>query len=101
MNSPETGFYQGMGSGPQGLIDFVSAVLDKSATSVAMFRGLSPRAANGFVDGRNASIACGWIVPHIRRTIIIARLLDLKVAETGGHSPIRSMGLTAGLYLRR
>src|SRR6266566_232946 len=43
-----TGFYREWAR-PQGLIDFVSAVLDRSATSVAMF-GVFRHERDGFVD---------------------------------------------------
>ena len=90
-----TGFYREWAR-PQGLIDFVSAVLDKSATSVAMF-GVFRHERNGFVDDETRH-RMRLIVPHIRRAIIIARLLDLKVAETGTFAETLD-GLDAGLYL--
>ena len=91
----KTGFYQEWAR-PQGLIDFVSAVLDKSATSVAMF-GVFRHRRNGFVDDETRH-RMRLIVPHIRRAIIIARLLDLKVAETGTFADTLD-GLDAGVYL--
>ena len=90
-----TGLYQEWAR-PLGLIDFVSAVLDKSATSVAMF-GVFRHERNGFVDDETRH-RMRLIVPHIRRAIIIARLLDLKVAETGTFADTLD-GLDAGVYL--
>jgi DNA-binding CsgD family transcriptional regulator len=74
----ETRFYQEWVR-PQGLIDFVSAVLDKSATSVAMF-GVFRHERDGVVDD-HARRRMRLIVPHIRRAILIGRMFDLKAAE--------------------
>jgi len=90
-----TGLYQEWAR-PLGLIDFVSAVLDKSATSVVMF-GVFRHERNGFVDDETRH-RMRLIVPHIRRAIIISRLLDLKVAETGTFADTLD-GLDAGVYL--
>ena len=81
---------------PQGLIDFVSAVLDRSATSVAMF-GVFRHERNGFVDDETRH-RMRLIVPHIRRAVMIARILDVKVAETETFADTLD-GLEAGLYL--
>ena len=81
---------------PQGLIDFVSIVLDKSETSVAMF-GVFRHERNGFVDGE-ARRRMRLIAPHIRRAVLIARMFDLKVAEAGTLADTLD-GLDAGLYL--
>ena len=81
---------------PQGLIDFVSTVLDKSATSVAMF-GVFRHERNGFVDDE-ARRRMRLIAPHIRRAVLIAQMFDLKVAEAGTLADTLD-GLDAGLYL--
>jgi DNA-binding CsgD family transcriptional regulator len=91
----ETGFYQEWAR-PQGLVDFVSAVLDKSATSVAMF-GVFRHERNGFVDDE-ARHRIRLIVPHIRRAVMIARMFDLRIAEVGTFADTLD-GLSAGLYL--
>src|SRR5258705_6942489 len=73
-----TGLYQEWAR-PLGLIDFVSAVLDKSATSVVMF-GVFRHERNGFVDDETRH-RMRLIAPHIRRAVLIARMFDLRIAE--------------------
>jgi DNA-binding CsgD family transcriptional regulator len=67
----ETGFHREWAQ-PQGIVDFVSAVLDKSVTTVAMF-GVFRHERNGFVDDE-ARHRMRLIVPHIRRAVMIASL---------------------------
>lgn len=81
---------------PQGFVDFVSAVLDRSATSVAMF-GVFRHERNGFVDDETRH-RMRLIVPHIRRAVLIARMFDLAVAEAETFANALD-GLSAGLYL--
>lgn len=81
---------------PQGLIDFVSAVLDKSATSVAMF-GVFRHERNGFVDDE-ARRRMRLIAPHMRRAVLIAHMFDLRIAEAATFADTLD-GLDAGLYL--
>jgi DNA-binding CsgD family transcriptional regulator len=81
---------------PQGLVDFVSAVLDKSATSVAMF-GVFRHERNGVVDD-DARHRMRLIVPHIRRAVLIGRMFDLKAAEAATFADMLD-GLGAGMYL--
>jgi DNA-binding CsgD family transcriptional regulator/PAS domain-containing protein len=91
----KAGFFQEWAR-PQGLIDFVSSVLDKTTSGVAMF-GVFRHQRDGFVDDETR-LRMRLIVPHIRRATLIARLLDLKVAETGTFADTLD-GLDAGLYL--
>jgi DNA-binding CsgD family transcriptional regulator len=81
---------------PQGLVDFVTAVLDKSATSVAMF-GVFRHERNGVVDD-DARHRMRLIVPHIRRAVLIGRMFDLKAAEAATFADMLD-GLGAGMYL--
>lgn len=81
---------------PQGLIDFVSAVLDKSAASVAMF-GVFRHQRNGFVDDE-ARHRMRLIIPHVRRAVLISQMFDLKITEAGTFADTLD-GLGAGLYL--
>ena len=90
-----TGFYQEWAR-PQGLIDFVSAVLDRSTTSVAMF-GVFRHERNGFVDDGTRH-RMRLIAPHIRRAVLIGRMFDLKLAEAGTFADTLD-GLDAGLCL--
>jgi DNA-binding CsgD family transcriptional regulator/PAS domain-containing protein len=91
----QTQFYQEWAR-PQGLIDFVSAVLDRSATSVVMF-GVFRHERNGFVDDE-ARHRMRLIAPHIRRAVLIARMFDLSIAEAGTFADTLD-GLGAGLCL--
>ena len=81
---------------PQGLVDFVSAVLDKSATSVAMF-GVFRSERDGIVDDE-ARRRMRLIVPHIRRAVLIGRMFDLKAAEAATFADTLD-GLGAGVCL--
>jgi DNA-binding CsgD family transcriptional regulator len=81
---------------PQLLVDFVCAVLDKSATSAAMF-GVFRHARDGRVD-EAARRRMRLIVPHVRRAVLIGRAMDLKTAEAAQFADSFD-GLDAGLFL--
>jgi len=81
---------------PQGLVDFLSAVLDRSATSVAMF-GIFRHERNGVADAE-AYRRMRLIVPHIRRAVLIGRMFDLKAAEAATFADTLD-GLSAGMFL--
>ena len=74
----ETRFYKEWCQ-PQGMVDGVSAVLDKSATSAAMF-GVFRYERHGIVDDE-ARRRMRLIVPHIRRAVLIGGLVDLAAGE--------------------
>lgn len=81
---------------PQGIVDFVSAVLEKSATSVAMF-GVFRHERDGIVDDETRH-RMRLIVPHIRRSVLIGRMFDLKAAEAAAFADTLD-GLSAGMCL--
>jgi DNA-binding CsgD family transcriptional regulator/PAS domain-containing protein len=81
---------------PQGLVDFVSTVLDKTAASVAMF-GVFRHERNGLVDDE-ARRRMRLIAPHMRRAVLIARMFDLRLAEAATFADTLD-GLDAALYL--
>ncbi len=91
----ETQFYKEWVQ-PQGLVDFVSAVLDKSVTSAALF-GVFRHERDGIVDGE-ARRRMRLIVPHIRRAVLVGRLIDLKTAEAASFADMLD-GLSAGICL--
>jgi PAS domain-containing protein len=91
----ETRFYNEWAK-PQGLVDFLSAVLDKSATSVAMF-GVFRHRKDGLVD-EEARRRMRLVVPHVRRAVLINRLIDLKQTEAAAFADTFD-GLSAGLFL--
>ena len=84
----ETRFYKEWAR-PQGLVDFVSAVLDKSATSAAMF-GVFRHERDGLVDDATRE-RMRLIVPHIRRAVLIGRMIDLQDMPRPRPSPTPSM----------
>lgn len=65
---------------PQGLVDFISAALENPASSVAMF-GVFRHERNGLVDEATRG-RMRLLVPHIRRAVLIAKVIDLKQTET-------------------
>jgi DNA-binding CsgD family transcriptional regulator/PAS domain-containing protein len=91
----ETRFYREWAR-PQGLIDCVAAILDKSATSVALF-GVFRHERNGAVDDETR-YRMRLIVPHIRRAVLIGRMFDLKAAEAATFGDTLD-GLSAGMCL--
>src|SRR3984893_7166805 len=74
----ETRFYKEWCQ-PQGMVDAVTAVLDKSVTSAALF-GVFRYQSDGVVDDETRR-RMRLIVPHIRRAVLIGRLIDLRAAD--------------------
>ena len=74
----ETRFYKEWVQ-PQGMVDAVTAVLDKSVTTAAMF-GVFRYQSDGVVDDETRR-RMRLIVPHIRRAVLIGRLIDLRAAD--------------------
>jgi DNA-binding CsgD family transcriptional regulator len=91
----ETRFYKEWAR-PQGVVDFVSAVLDKSVTSVALF-GVFRCEPDGIADDE-ARRRMRLIVPHIRRAVLIGNVLTLNTTETMAFVDTLS-GLAAGVFL--
>jgi DNA-binding CsgD family transcriptional regulator len=59
---------------PQGIVDFLSAVLDKSADGAALF-GVFRYESDGIVDDA-ARRRMRLVVPHIRRAVLLGRALE-------------------------
>jgi DNA-binding CsgD family transcriptional regulator/PAS domain-containing protein len=91
----ETRFYEEWAR-PQGLVDFVSAVLDKSVTSAALF-GVFRSEREGVVNDETRR-RMRLIVPHIRRSVLVGRLIDLKAAEVASLADTFD-GFSAGMCL--
>jgi DNA-binding CsgD family transcriptional regulator len=91
----ETRFYREWVQ-PQGLVDFVAAALDKSATSVMLF-GVFRHQRDGLVDD-DTRRRMRLIVPHIRRAVLISRLIDFKTAESATFADMLD-GFSAGMCL--
>jgi DNA-binding NarL/FixJ family response regulator len=80
---------------PQGLVDCVGAVLEKSVTSAAMF-GVFRDKRDGVVDNK-ARRRMRLIVPHIRRAVLIGGLIDLRQPDAASFDTLE--GLAAGIFL--
>jgi DNA-binding CsgD family transcriptional regulator len=91
----ETRFYREWAR-PQGLVDAVNVVLDKSVTSVALF-AVFRHERDGIVDDETRR-RMRLIVPHIRRAVLIAKVIDLNKAEAATFADTLD-GLSAGMFL--
>jgi DNA-binding CsgD family transcriptional regulator len=91
----ETRFYKEWAE-PQGMVDAVTAVLDKSVTSAAMF-GVFRYQEDGIVDDETRR-RMRLIVPHIRRSVLFGRLFDLRAAEAASLADAID-GLSTGMCL--
>jgi DNA-binding CsgD family transcriptional regulator len=91
----QTRFYKEWGA-PQGLIDFVSAALDKTATGAALF-GVFRKHEHGVVDD-DTRWRVRQIVPHIRRAVVIGKVIERKTAEAAIFADTFD-GLSAGMFL--
>jgi DNA-binding CsgD family transcriptional regulator len=81
---------------PQGIADFLSAVLDKSSTTAAMF-GVFRNERQGLVDDEMRR-RMRLIVPHVRRAVLIGRALDIKGTEAATFSDVLD-SIKAGMLL--
>jgi DNA-binding CsgD family transcriptional regulator len=81
---------------PQGYIDMVGCILEKSATSVAPLTVVRHE-RNGYVDDE-ARRRMGAIAPHVRRAILIGKVIDLHKVEAAAMADTLD-GLAAGMFL--
>jgi DNA-binding CsgD family transcriptional regulator len=81
---------------PQGLVDFVSAALDKSQTGTAMF-GVFRHERHGVVDDETRR-RMRLLIPHVRRSVLIGRVIDLKTNEAAALADAWD-GLSAAMFL--
>ena len=91
----ETPFYRERAR-PQGPVDCVSAVLDKSVTGAALF-GVFRHEGDGMADDETRQ-RMRLIVPHIRRAVLIGRHVDLRAVEAATFADTLD-GLSAGMCL--
>jgi DNA-binding CsgD family transcriptional regulator len=91
----KTRFYQEWRR-PQGVVDFVAAALDKTATRAVLF-GVFRQHQHGFVDD-NTRWRMRQIVPHIRRAILIGKVIEHKTAEAATFADALD-GLSAGMFV--
>jgi DNA-binding CsgD family transcriptional regulator/PAS domain-containing protein len=91
----QTRFYQEWAR-PQRLVDCLHVTLDKSATSVALL-SISRHRLDGAVDAE-ARRRMRLIVPHVRRAMLIGKVVELKKAEAATLADTLD-GLSAGMFL--
>jgi DNA-binding CsgD family transcriptional regulator len=80
---------------PQGWVDSAQALLDKSVTGFALVSFLRNK-ASGLVDDTMRR-RMRLIVPHMRRAVLIAQMIDLKTAEAATFADAAD-GLGAGMF---
>jgi DNA-binding CsgD family transcriptional regulator len=81
---------------PQGLVDFLSAVVERSTISAAIL-GVFRHQRNGMVDD-HARGQMKLIAPHLRRAVLIGRMFEFKAAEVATFVDALD-GLSASMYL--
>jgi DNA-binding CsgD family transcriptional regulator len=81
---------------PEGFVDFISAVVDRTTISSAIF-GVFRHERNGIVDDR-ARRQMRLIAPHIRRAVLIGSMFEFKAAEIATFIDAFD-GLSTGMYL--
>jgi DNA-binding CsgD family transcriptional regulator len=91
----QTRFYQEWAK-PQGLVDNVLATVDKTATSMAGFAVFRSE-RDGFAD-EAARQRMRLLVPHLRRSVLIGKVIDLKTAEAATLADTFD-GLSVGMLL--
>jgi len=91
----ETRFYREWAQ-PQGWIDNVIAILERSPTSIGAFI-VFRHEREGLADD-NARRLLRLITPHLRRAVLIGTMIDLKVVEAATLADILD-GLSASIFL--
>jgi len=81
---------------PQGLVDAAASVLEKSVSSCSLLTMLRSE-ARGVVDDEMRR-RMTLLVPHVRRSVLIGQVIDLKTAEAATFADMLD-GLSAGLFL--
>jgi DNA-binding CsgD family transcriptional regulator len=91
----ETRFYREWAR-PQGLVDNVFAILERSPTSIAAFIVFRHQ-RDGLADD-HARQLLGLIAPHLRRAVLIGKVIDLRIIEAATFVDTLD-GLSAGIFL--
>jgi DNA-binding CsgD family transcriptional regulator len=81
---------------PQGWIDAASALLEKSGTSYAAFSVIRHE-RDGVID-EAARRRMSLLVPHVRRAVLIGKVIELHKAEASTLADTLD-GLSAGMFL--
>lgn len=82
--------------GPQGLVDFLTAPIEKSGSWAAMF-GVFRHRRHGMVDDAMRQ-RMRLLVPHIRRAVLIGRVIEEGSVKAQSFGDTLD-GLAAGLFL--
>jgi DNA-binding CsgD family transcriptional regulator len=81
---------------PQGYIDSLAAILEKSSVSCAVFSALRHQ-RDGLVDAQfRRSMAL--VAPHVRRALLIGKVIDLHKVDAAAMADTLD-GLAAGVFL--
>ncbi len=91
----ETRFYKEWAH-PQLLVDSANAVLEKSATDVAMFTVFRHK-RDGLVNGEMRR-RMQLLIPHVRRAVLVGRLLERRKSEAAAFADTFDR-LSAGMFL--
>lgn len=91
----QTRFYREWAT-PQGLVDFVTIALEKSATGAAHF-GVFRSKADGIVD-EAAKRRMALLAPHVRRAVLIGRTIELKTVEAASFAETFD-GMSTAMFL--
>jgi DNA-binding CsgD family transcriptional regulator len=81
---------------PQSIVDCVTGALEKSATSAVLF-SVFRHQRDGVVDDK-ARCRMRLILPHMRRAVLIGKIIDLKTAEAASLADTLD-GVSAGMFL--
>ena len=81
---------------PQGLVDFISIALEKTATGAAYF-GVFRGEGDGPAD-EGAKHRMALIAPHVRRAVLIGDAIEMKTAEIATFTDTLD-GLSAAMFL--
>src|SRR5262249_27958091 len=82
--------------GPQQMIDDMFCLLEKSAVSCSLFQVIRRR-KDGVVDDE-AIYRMGLIAPHVRRAVLIGKIIDLQKVEAAAFADSLDT-LAAAMYL--
>jgi DNA-binding CsgD family transcriptional regulator len=91
----ETRFYREWAR-PQGLVDNVFAILERSPTSIAAFI-VFRHERDGLADDAARQLL-GLISPHLRRAVLIGKMIDLRMIEVATFADTLDH-LSAGIFL--
>jgi DNA-binding CsgD family transcriptional regulator len=91
----ETRFYKEWAQ-PQLLVDSANAVLEKSATDVAMFTVFRHK-RDGLVNSEMRR-RMQLLIPHVRRAVLVGRLLDRRKSDAAAFADTFDR-LSAGMFL--